>query len=153
MELEAKIIGLDNLNKPNHNGRVYNSSQIQDAINKYMKKPDKFCELNPNYGELTHKPEHFYDTTLSNIAGKVNDMSIENNEVFAKIELYDTPKGNVVKNIVNTGHDIQLGPRITGNVEVVYDTDENGNKIPKQDENGNIIKEVKNVNIISLDIL
>jgi len=153
MELQTKIIGLDNLNNPNHNGRIYSSSQMQDAINKYMKKSDKFCELNPNYGELTHDSEHFYDTKLSNIAGKVNDMSIENNEVFAKIELYDTPKGNVVKNIINTGHDIQLGPRMTGDAEVVYETDENGNKTPKLDENGNVIIEVKNVNIVSLDII
>ena len=42
---------------------------------------------------------------------------------------------------------------MTGNVEIVYETDENGNKIPKLDENGNIIKEVKNINIVSLDII
>jgi hypothetical protein len=45
-----------------------------------MKNSDKFCGLNPNYGELTHDSEHFYehvyDTEVSNIAGTVNDMSI-----------------------------------------------------------------------------
>lgn len=153
MEIQGKLIGLDNLNKPNHNGRIYNSSQMQDAIDKYLKKTDKFCELNPNYGELTHESKYFYCTTLSNIAGKVNDISIKNNEVFAKIKLYDTPKGNVVKNIINTGHDIQFGARMIGDVEEVYETDENGNKIPKLDENGNVIKEVKNVSIVSLDII
>ena len=154
MELKAKIIGLDNLNKPNHNGRIYNLKDVQNAIDKYINKEYvKFCELNPNYGELTHDFEHFYSTKLSNIVGKVNKVFIENNETFGKIELYDTPKGNTVQNIINTGHDIQLGARMTGNVEIVYETDENGNKIPKLDENGNIIKEVKNINIVSLDII
>jgi hypothetical protein len=73
--------------------------------------------------------------------------------VFAKIELYDTPKGKVVQNMVNTGNDIRLGPCMTGDVEEVYETNENGNKVPKLDENGNIIKEVKNINIICLDII
>ena len=140
MELGLKCI-MGELDHPNHNGRIYDSNMMKEAIEKFNKEGIKICELRPDY-------ENFFSHNLSNTAGKVENIWVENNQVFGKIELLDTPKGKVVKELINEGHEFKLNPRILGNKVPVLD--EEGNQ--KIDEDGNPIYDMKNVELVSFDL-
>jgi len=140
MELDLRCI-MGELNHPNHNGRIYDSNMMKKAIEKFNKEGNKICELHPDY-------ENFLSNNLINAAGKVENIWIENNQVYGKIELLDTPKGKVVKELMDKGYEFKLNPRMLGDREPVLD--EEGNQ--KIDENGNPIYTIKNVKLISLDL-
>lgn len=140
MELDLKCV-MGELDHPNHNGRIYDSNMMKKAIEKFNKEGNKICELNPDY-------ENFLSHNLTNTAGKVENICVENNQVYGKIELLDTPKGEVVKELINKGCEFKLNPRMLG--ERVPVLDEEGNQ--KTDENGNPIYNMTNVKLISFDL-
>lgn len=140
MELDLKCV-MGELDHPNHNGRIYDSNMMKEAIEKFNKEGNKICELNPDY-------ENFLSHNLTNTAGKVENILVENNQVYGKIELLDTPKGEVVKELINKGCEFKLNPRMLG--ERVPVLDEEGNQ--KTDENGNPIYNITNVKLISFDL-
>lgn len=140
MELDLKCV-IGELDHPNHNERIYDSNMMKKAIEKFNKEGNKICELNPDY-------ENFLSHNLTNTAGKVENILVENNQVYGKIELLDTPKGEVVKELINKGCEFKLNPRMLG--ERVPVLDEEGNQ--KTDENGNPIYNMTNVKLISFDL-
>jgi len=140
MELNLRCI-MGELDHPNHNGRIYDSNMMKEAIEKFNKEGIKTCELQPDY-------ENFLSHNLTNTAGKVENIWVENNQVFGKIELLDTPKGKIVKELMNEGCKFKLNPRILG--EKIPVLDEEGNQ--KIDENGNPIYDIKNIELVSFDL-
>lgn len=144
MEIEMKCI-MGKLNHPNHNGRIYNSDMMENAINKWKKDGNKMVELAPDYGQL----DHFSESHIKNIVGSVKDIWIENGNVFGKVQLLDTPRGKIAKEMINAGKEFQISPRMLG--EKIPVLDEEGN--PKFDDEGNQIYEIKDVNVISFDIV
>lgn len=144
MEIEMKCI-MGELNHPNHNGRIYNSDMMENAINKWKKDGNKLVELDPDYGQL----DHFSESHIENTVGSVKDIWIENGNVFGKVQLLDTPRGKIAKEMINAGKEFQINPRMLG--EKIPVLDEEGN--PKFDAEGNQIYEIKDVNVISFDIV
>jgi len=140
MELDLRCI-MGELDHPNHNGRIYDSNMMKEAIEKFNKEGIKFCELNPNY-------ENFLSHNLTNAAGKVENVWVEDNQVYGKIELLDTPKGKVVKELIHEGREFNLNPRILGDKVPVLD--EEGNQ--KIDKDGNPIYNMKNIELVSFDL-
>lgn len=141
MEIEMKCI-MGELNHPNRNGRIYDSKMMQEAIDKWKKEGSKIVELNPDYNNFT-------TTNISKAVGITKDIWVENGEVLGKIELLDTPQGKIVKDILKSGQNVNFAPRMLG--ERVPVLDEEGNQ--KIDKYGNPIYEIKNVEIVSLDIV
>ena len=127
-------------NHPNHNGRVYDSKMMEEAVRKFNENGLKTCEVYPF--------EDFSSHHMENIVGKVENLWIENNQLVGKVELLDTPKGKIVEELMNN-NDFKLAPRITG--EAIPVLDDNGNQ--KFDEDNNPICEITNVNIESIDII
>lgn len=57
MEIEMKCV-MGELNHPNHNGRIYDSKMMQEAIDKWKESGNKMVELNPHYGNIEHFSEY-----------------------------------------------------------------------------------------------
>lgn len=141
MEIEMKCI-MGELDHPNRNGIIYDSGMMKNAIDKWKHEGQREVELEPDY-------EYIHKHNMSKIAGKIEDICINNGEIYGKVQLLDTPSGKIMQHIVQSGIDMHIGPRMFGDKVSVLDED--GNQ--KIDENGNPIYEVKNVKIVSWDIV
>ena len=135
------------LNHPNHNGRIYDSKMMQEAIDKWKKDGNKIVELNPDYGSI----DHFSEPRLYEAAGKVEDIWIKDNKVVGKIQLLDTPKGKIAQTILDekVKESFQINPRMLG--EKIPVLNEEGQ--PMYDKDGNQIYEIKDVEIVSFDLV
>lgn len=135
MEIKCKILG--ELDYPNRDGIIYPKKEMEKAIKSWKENGKKFGELNPNY---EHKKS---EITLGNISHKVKDIYIDGDEVFAKVQLYDTPSGNIVKNIIDAGLDLKFAPRIFGNIK----------RIKKGPGKYSKRKEIRNIELVTVDII
>ena len=82
-------------NKLNLNNRIYKKENID------LEKINEMIE-NGFYGELGYPEEVSFDFThLNNISHKIEKVYIKNNELKAHINILDTNKGIIVKNLIN----------------------------------------------------
>ena len=95
----------------NQNGRVYSKAILEREASKYIK---EFVERGNAFGELDH-PETPV-VSLKNASHVVKKLYWKGNDLMGKIELLNTPAGNIVKEIVKAGHTIGISSRGTGSV-------------------------------------
>mgnify|MGYP003631198670 FL=1 len=95
----------------NQNGRVYSKDILVREAKKYM---EEFVSRGNAFGELDH-PESPV-VSLKNASHVVKDLYWKGNDLMGKIELLNTPAGNIVKEIVKAGHTIGISSRGTGSV-------------------------------------
>jgi len=95
----------------NQNGRVYSKEILVSAAKKYM---EELVNRGNAFGELDH-PESPV-VSLKNASHVVKDLYWKGNDLMGKIELLNTPAGNIVKEIVKAGHTIGISSRGTGSV-------------------------------------
>lgn len=96
----------------NQNGRIYNRNILEREVQKYM---DNFVKVGNAYGELDH-PESAI-VSLKNASHVVKDLWWEGDDLMGKVELLNTPAGNIVKAIIEGGHTIGISSRGTGSVQ------------------------------------
>lgn len=96
----------------NQNGRVYERSILEREVKKYI---ESFVNVGNAYGELDH-PESSI-VSLKNASHVIKKLWWEGNNLMGKIELLNTPSGNIVKEIARAGHTIGISSRGTGSVE------------------------------------
>ena len=96
----------------NQNGRVYSKAILEREMKKYM---DEFVKNGNAYGELDH-PESPV-VSLKNASHIVKDLWWNGEELMGKVELLNTPAGNIVKEIIKAGHTIGISSRGTGSVQ------------------------------------
>ena len=96
----------------NQNGRVYSKAILEREMSKYM---DEFVKNGNAYGELDH-PESPV-VSLKNASHIVKDLYWNGNDLMGKVELLNTPAGNIVKEIIKAGHTIGISSRGTGSVQ------------------------------------
>jgi hypothetical protein len=96
----------------NQNGRVYEKKILEREVEKYMQ---EFVKNGNAYGELDH-PESPV-VSLKNASHVVKDLWWEGDELMGRVELLNTPSGNIVKEIVRAGHTIGISSRGTGSVQ------------------------------------
>lgn len=96
----------------NQNGRVYSKAILEREMKKYM---DEFVKNGNAYGELDH-PESPV-VSLKNASHIVKDLWWKGDELMGKVELLNTPAGNIVKEIIKAGHTIGISSRGTGSVQ------------------------------------
>lgn len=96
----------------NQNGRVYSKSILERECSKYMK---EFVENGNAFGELDH-PESPV-VSLKNASHVVKNLYWKGNDLMGKVELLNTPAGNIVKEIIKAGHTIGISSRGTGSVQ------------------------------------
>ena len=96
----------------NQNGRTYSKEILEREAAKYIK---EFVERGNAFGELDH-PETPV-VSLKNASHIVKDLYWKGDDLMGKVELLNTPAGNIVKEIIKAGHTIGISSRGTGSVE------------------------------------
>ena len=96
----------------NQNGRVYAKEILERECKKYM---DEFVKRGNAFGELDH-PESPV-VSLKNASHIVKDLYWKGDDLMGKVELLNTPAGNIVKEIIKAGHTIGISSRGTGSVQ------------------------------------
>ena len=96
----------------NQNGRVYKKEILEREAKKYM---DEFVKNGNAFGELDH-PESPV-VSLKNASHIVKDLYWDGDDLMGRVELLNTPAGNIVKEIIKAGHTIGISSRGTGSVQ------------------------------------
>lgn len=95
----------------NQNGRVYDKGLLQRETEKYIR---EFVNVGNAFGELDH-PESAI-VSLKNASHVIKELWWNGDELMGRIELLNTPSGNIVKEIIKGGHTIGISSRGTGSV-------------------------------------
>ena len=96
----------------NQNGRVYSKAILERECKKYIQ---EFVERGNAFGELDH-PESPV-VSLKNASHIVKELWWKGDDLMGKVELLNTPSGNIVKEIIKAGHTIGISSRGTGSVQ------------------------------------
>ena len=96
----------------NQNGRVYKKDILVREAKKYV---DEFVKRGNAFGELDH-PESPV-VSLKNASHIVKELWWDGDDLMGKVELLNTPAGNIVKEIIRAGHTIGISSRGTGSVQ------------------------------------
>lgn len=95
----------------NQNGRIYKREILEKEVQSYIQ---NFVKVGNAYGELDH-PESAV-VSLKNASHVIKDIWWDGEELMGRVELLNTPSGNIVKEIVKAGHTIGISSRGTGSV-------------------------------------
>jgi len=96
----------------NQNGRIYKKDILEKEVQNYI---ENFVKVGNAYGELDH-PESAV-VSLKNASHVVKELWWEGEDLMGKVELLNTPSGNIVKAIIEGGHTIGISSRGTGSVQ------------------------------------
>ena len=108
-----EVIGLmQRAEAKNQNGRVYKKNLLEREVGRYI---DEFVKVGNAYGELDH-PESPV-VALKNASHVVKELWWKGNDLMGRVELLNTPSGNIVKEILKGGHTIGISSRGTGSVQ------------------------------------
>ena len=96
----------------NQNGRVYAKPILERETKRYM---EEFVKNGNAFGELDH-PESPV-VSLKNASHIVKELWWKGDDLMGRVELLNTPAGNIVKEIIKAGHTICISSRGTGSVQ------------------------------------
>ena len=95
----------------NQNGRVYSKDILVRESKKYM---EEFVKNGNAFGELDHPESPI--VSLKNASHIVKELWWKGNDLMGRVELLNTPSGNIVREIIKAGHTIGISSRGTGSV-------------------------------------
>ncbi len=95
----------------NGNGRNYPFSEVSTAVASVMKRINEGTSV---YGELNHPDNLSID--LNNVSHIITEMRMEGNNAIGKAKILNTPKGQIVKAIIEGGGKLGVSTRGSGNV-------------------------------------
>mgnify|MGYP003650043349 FL=1 len=96
----------------NQNGRTYSKEILMRESKRYT---DEFVKVGNAFGELDH-PESPV-VSLKNASHVIKELWWDGDDLMGRIELLNTPSGNIVKEICKAGHTIGISSRGTGSVQ------------------------------------
>lgn len=88
--------------KKNRNGRIYDKTILEGAVNKYVTEQVKTGRA---VGELNH-PEG-PTINLDKVSHKITELKFEGSDVIGKASILNTPMGNIVTGLLEGG--VKLG--------------------------------------------
>ena len=106
----------------NGNGRIYRQGTLQREVENYQKAIKERRSL----GELDHPDDSVIN--LKNASHLVTKMWWDGDSVMGKIEVLDTPAGNILKSLVKSGIKLGISSRGLGSVK-----EESGSTIVEDD--------------------
>lgn len=95
----------------NGNQRVYPLNEIKSAVDAINKRISEGFTI---YGELNHPDNLGID--LNNVSHIITEMRCEGTNAIGKAKILNTPKGNIVKAILEGGGKLGVSSRGSGNV-------------------------------------
>lgn len=99
-------------NAKNQNGRVYPRDILEREIQRYIDGP---IAENRSTGELDHPDSQIIN--LKNVCWKITKIWWEGDDVKARLEVLNTPSGNIVKALVEGNVAIGISSRAMGSVQ------------------------------------
>ena len=106
----------------NGNGRVYPESVLRREVENYK----KIINENRALGELDHPDDSVVN--LRNVSHMFTDCWWDGNRVMGKLKALDTPSGNILKSLAQSGVSLGISSRGMGSVH-----ESNGNTIVEDD--------------------
>jgi hypothetical protein len=94
----------------NGNGRIYPCEVLRKEITRYQ----AVIKDNRALGELDHPDDSVIN--LRNVSHVTVDMWWEGKDVMGKIKVLDTPSGNILKGLINSGIKLGISSRGLGSV-------------------------------------
>lgn len=95
----------------NGNGRVYSKAILQREAQKFK---DTYIRQGNPFGELDHPESPI--VSVKNVSHAITDLWWEGNNLMGRVEVLNTPFGNIVKEILKAGYVIGISSRGTGSV-------------------------------------
>ena len=109
----SEVVGImQRAGAKNQNGRIYERKILEEQVKQYM---ENFVRIGNAYGELDHPESPI--VSLKNASHVVKDLWWEGDDLVGRVELLNTPSGNIVKEILKGGHTIGISSRGTGSVQ------------------------------------
>ena len=105
--LTGIIQSADNLNG---NGRIYTRATLAREIESYK----RLCKERRSVGELDHPDDSVVN--LKNVSHVVLDVWWNSNDVMGKIEVLNTPSGEILKSLIGSGIKLGISSRGLGSV-------------------------------------
>jgi hypothetical protein len=99
----------------NRNGRIYPKAILEAATNRYI---NEYVKTNRALGELNH-PADRAQTDPAEAAILITELSWKGNDVVGKAKVLNTPKGQIVKGLLEGGWNAGVSSRATGSVKRV----------------------------------
>ena len=106
----------------NGNGRIYPEGVLRREVENYK----KIINENRALGELDHPDDSVVN--LRNVSHMVTDCWWDGNRVMGKLKALDTPSGNILKSLAQSGVSLGISSRGMGSVH-----EANGNTIVEDD--------------------
>lgn len=97
--------------RKNHNSRIYPLSEIAAAVHSVNQ---TISEGHTVYGELNHPDNLTID--LNNVSHIITEMRMDGSNAIGKAKIMNTPKGQIVKAILEAGGKLGVSSRGSGNV-------------------------------------
>ena len=96
----------------NRNGRFYPRKIRESAVGKYV---DEYVSKKRAVGELNHPDGPSID--LGNVSHLITELRWEGNDVVGKARILDTPKGQIVRGLLDGGVQLGVSTRGMGSLE------------------------------------
>lgn len=109
--------------KKNGNGRIYERSIMESAVGKYN---DQYVSKNRALGELNHPSRPFPDPAEAAI--RITEMRMDGDNVMGKALVLNTPKGQIIKGLLEGGFALGVSTRGLGSLK-----EKNGAKYVQDD--------------------
>jgi predicted ester cyclase len=97
----------------NQNGRTYPVAVLEKAINEHV---EKYLKNGRSLGELDHPSTDQSSINLENVSHRFVSITREGNNFVTKALVLETPKGKILKSLVEGGVKIGFSSRGLGNV-------------------------------------
>ena len=98
----------------------YSEDVLKKAVEDFNKHKDEYSKFG-SFGDRDNA-EIGISVPMGEITHEVVDVSIEHGDLFGKIQLLDTPKGKIVKEMLNVGAEFEVAPLVefddSGNIEI-----------------------------------
>jgi hypothetical protein len=108
---------LQKSNTKNRNGRVYPAQILKREADKYM----ELVKERRAMGELDHPDSAV--VSLSNVSHIVTEMWWEGDTLKGKVEVVNSPSGNILKGLLKSGVKLGISSRGVGSVKSQSDSD------------------------------
>jgi hypothetical protein len=101
-------------NAKNQNGRVYPKHILERELKKYIEGPIRERRA---FGELDHPESQIVN--LKNVSHNITDIWWNGDDVYGRIEILDTPSGQIAKAIIEAGCSLGISSRGMGSVQTL----------------------------------
>jgi hypothetical protein len=102
----------------NRNGRIYPKAVLEQAVDSYI---NNFVKERRAIGELNH-PADRAQADPAEAAILIDSLYWKGNDVFGKAKVLSTPKGQIVKGLLEGGWKAGVSSRATGSVKTISGT-------------------------------